>query len=101
MNSRISSKQQRHRHNHRRRATTRSSSHITALLLAITTTTFVITTSNAGWVDPDTPEEYLTVKSLFEEDEREYELVRSFVVAVVKLFVFLVMIVVYTMNHLL
>ena len=31
---------------------------------------------HAGWIDPDTPEEYLTVSSNFAEDSREYELVR-------------------------
>lgn len=30
---------------------------------------------NAGWVDPDTPEEFLSTTSHFEEDTREYELV--------------------------
>lgn len=34
---------------------------------------------NAGWVDPDTPEEFLSAKAHFEEDTREYELV-SFIV---------------------
>lgn len=29
----------------------------------------------AGWVDPDTPEEFLSTTSHFEEDTREYELV--------------------------
>ena len=30
---------------------------------------------NAGWVDPDTPEEFLSTTAHFEEDTREYELV--------------------------
>ena len=30
---------------------------------------------HGGWIDPDTPEEYLTVSSNFAEDTREYELV--------------------------
>lgn len=36
------------------------------------------TQCNAGWVDPDTPEKYLTIQSNFAEDTREYELVRIF-----------------------
>lgn len=31
---------------------------------------------NAGWVDPDTPEEFHTISSDYAEDTREYELVR-------------------------
>jgi hypothetical protein len=30
----------------------------------------------AGWVDPDTPEEYLATSANYMEDTREYELVR-------------------------
>ena len=33
------------------------------------------TQCNAGWVDPDTQEKYLTIQSNFAEDTREYELV--------------------------
>lgn len=33
------------------------------------------TQCNAGWVDPDTPEKYLSIQSNFPEDTREYELV--------------------------
>ena len=38
---------------------------------------FAVSTSkcNAGWVDPDTPEEFLSTTAHFEEDTREYELV--------------------------
>ena len=37
----------------------------------------VISTSqcNAGWIDPDTPEEFLSTSAHFEKDTREYELV--------------------------
>ena len=33
--------------------------------------------ASGGWVDPDTPEKYLTTKSFFPEDTREYNLVRN------------------------
>ena len=38
---------------------------------------FAVSTSkcNAGWVDPDTPEEFLSTTAHFEKDTREYELV--------------------------
>lgn len=32
---------------------------------------------HAGWVDPDTPEEFLSTTSNYAEDTREYELVRN------------------------
>ena len=32
---------------------------------------------NAGWVDPDTPEEFHTIDSAYAKDKREYELVRD------------------------
>ena len=46
----------------------------------------VVSTSqcNAGWVDPDTPEEFLSTTAHFEKDTREYELV-SCVVSVLHL----------------
>ena len=40
------------------------------LLVALSTSN-----CNAGWVDPDTPEEFLSTTAHFEEDTREYELV--------------------------
>ena len=34
---------------------------------------------NAGWVDPDTPEEFRTTTADYKEDTREYELVREII----------------------
>ncbi len=32
---------------------------------------------HAGWVDPDTPEKFLTTMASYRKDTREYELVRG------------------------
>lgn len=49
-----------------------SSSSLFAFLLY---TVVVLSQCNAGWVDPDTSEEFLSTSSHFEKDSREYELV--------------------------
>ena len=38
----------------------------------------VITEIYGGWVDPDTPDEFLSTTAHYTQDTREYELVCSF-----------------------
>jgi hypothetical protein len=54
----------------------------------------VITEIYGGWVDPDTPDEFLSTTAHYTQDTREYELVcyiffLSFVASCCKLYLFL------------
>jgi hypothetical protein len=52
-----------------------SNTHQMSSFLALLLYAVVLSQCNAGWVDPDTPEEFLSTTSHYEMDTREYELV--------------------------
>ncbi|KAL7443080.1 hypothetical protein ACHAXM_008748 [Skeletonema potamos] len=54
-----------------------SNTHQMSSFLALLLYAVVLSQCNAGWVDPDTPEEFLSTTSHYEMDTREYELVFS------------------------